>query len=103
MHKTTQVILEDKPGALMRAAGLITAMGSNIHSLAVVPDLSTPGRSRLTVVAVLTPRQLDLAVRKLNTLVQVFDAREISSPSESFQSPCPICKEFTSSWTTPQA
>ena len=103
MHKTIQVLLEDKPGSLMRAAGLITAMGSNIHSLAVVPDSSTPGRSRLTIVAALSPRQLDLAIRKLNSLIQVFDAHEIPGPSESFQSPCPICKEFTSSWTTPQA
>lgn len=87
----------------MRAAGLITAMGANIHSLAVVPQPATPGRSRLTIVAVLTPRQLDLAVRKLNNLIQVFEAREIPGPAQPFQSPCPICKEFTSSWTPPQA
>ncbi len=87
----------------MRAAGLITAMGANIHSLALIPDPSAPGRSRLTIVAVLTPRQLDLAIRKLNSLVQVFDAREIPGPSQPFHPPCPICKEFSSSWTTPQA
>jgi acetolactate synthase small subunit len=100
MHKTIEILLEDKPGTLMRAAGLVTAMGSNIHSLAVQPDPAAPGRSRLTLSAELTPRQLDLILRKLKSFVQVFDARELPGHR---QFTCPICKEVPPPWTTPPA
>jgi len=100
--RTIQVTLEDKPGALMRAIGVITAMGANIHSLALRPDDAIEGRSLLTLSAELTPRQLDLALRKLNTLIQVFDARELPSCGGADVHPCHNCSEIASPWTNPR-
>ncbi|HNY40294.1 MAG TPA: hypothetical protein PKJ41_07860 [Bryobacteraceae bacterium] len=103
MDQTIQVLLEDKPGALMRAVGLVTAMGSNIHSLTVRPDPAVQGRSCLTLTAELTPRQLDLALRKLNSLIQVFDARELPGPDGPAAYPCHNCREISLPWTPPPA
>lgn len=38
MQQIIRVWLENKPGALMRVAGILTAKGSNIESLTVMPD-----------------------------------------------------------------
>jgi acetolactate synthase small subunit len=38
MRQVIQLWVEDKPGVLMRVAGIITAKGANIYSLALAPD-----------------------------------------------------------------
>ena len=48
-RRTLVALVENKPGALMRVAGLLTARGYNIESLAV-GHAETPGRSRMTFV-----------------------------------------------------
>lgn len=101
--RTIQVELEDKPGSLMRAVGLVTAMGANIHSLTVRPHASIQGRACVTLTAELSPRQLDLLLRKLSTLVQVFHARELPVPAGDTALPCHNCREIPPSWTNPPA
>lgn len=101
--RTIQATLEDKPGALLRAVGLVTAMGANIRSLAVAPDGGHEGRSHLTLTAELTQRQVDLALRKLNSLVQVFHAQELLLPSGDAAIPCHNCKETRPQWINPPA
>jgi len=46
---TISVLVEDKPGVLTRIAGLFSARGFNIDSLAVGPTESS-GLSRMTIV-----------------------------------------------------
>jgi acetolactate synthase-1/3 small subunit len=76
MPRTIEVLLENKPGALLRAAGLITAMGCNIDRLSVGPDPEHNGLSRMILVADLTPRQLDLVLRKMRSVIHVVHAEE---------------------------
>ena len=83
MPCTIDVLLEDKPGALLRAAGLVTAMGCNIDQLTVAPDPAHDGLSRMTLVAALSPRQLDLVLRKLRSTIQVIHAEEAAGHREA--------------------
>ncbi len=74
MLQTVEILLEDKPGALMRAVGVITAKGSNIASLSVAPDAEQPGLARVRMVADVEERLHDRVLKELNRLVQVVRA-----------------------------
>jgi acetolactate synthase-1/3 small subunit len=74
MLQTVEILLEDKPGALMRAVGVITAKGSNIASLSVAPDAEQPGLARVRMVADVEERLHDRVLKELNRLVQVVKA-----------------------------
>ncbi|MBL0156854.1 MAG: ACT domain-containing protein [Bryobacterales bacterium] len=77
MRQVIQVSLEDKPGALMRVVGIVSALGANIESLTVEPDPRRPGISRMTLAAELNPEQLRRALGKINNLIHVVDAGEV--------------------------
>jgi acetolactate synthase small subunit len=47
--------MEDKPGALMRVAGVVTTKGCSIESLTVVLDPCRPCASRVIIVADIEP------------------------------------------------
>ncbi len=79
MPHTIEVLLENKPGALLRTVGLITAMGCNIDRLRIDPDPAHTGLSRMILVADLTPRQLDLVLRKMRSVIHVVRAEETVS------------------------
>lgn len=79
MRQTIQVRVEDKHGALMRVAGIISAKGANIHALMATPDPWREGVSRITVVADLEPRLHQRVVNEMNRLVNVFAAVDISA------------------------
>ena len=74
MRTEIRVSLEDKPGALMRVAGIVTSLGSNIESLMVAPNPRQRGISTLVLIAELEPLQMRNAVRKMNSLVNVIVA-----------------------------
>jgi len=74
MLQTVEILLEDKPGALMRALGVITAKGSNIESLTVAPDVAQPGLARVRMVADVEERLHERVLKELNRLVQVVQA-----------------------------
>ena len=74
MQQTVQILMEDKPGVLMRAIGIITAKGCNIVALTVAPDPAHPGLTCATLVADVEPRLHPRVVNELNRLVQVLRA-----------------------------
>jgi len=71
MQQTVQILMEDKPGVLMRAIGIVTAKGCNISMLTVAPDDVNPGLACATLVADVEPRLHARVVNELNRLVQV--------------------------------
>ena len=74
MQQTVQILMEDKPGVLMRAIGIVTAKGCNITTLTVAPHDINPGLACATLVADVEPRLHDRVVNELNRLVQVVRA-----------------------------
>ncbi len=76
MLRQVRVTLENKPGALARVVGIISAMGSNIETLAVAPDRRRPGVSRLILAAEFDGEGLRWALGKINNLVNVMEAEE---------------------------
>ena len=79
MDQVIHVRLENKPGALMRVAGILTATGTNIESLVLSPDAYEPGVSNMTIVADVEPRLRERVVQQINRLVNVFAASDITS------------------------
>lgn len=72
---TISVLVEDKPGVLTRVAGLFSARGFNINSLAVGPT-ETAGLSRMTVVVDVESKPLEQVTKQLNKLVNVIKILE---------------------------
>jgi acetolactate synthase I/III small subunit len=69
MH-TISVLVEDKPGVLTRVAGLFSARGFNIDSLAV-GSTEEDGLSRMTVVVNVDKKPLEQVTKQLNKLINV--------------------------------
>ena len=72
---TLSVLVEDKPGVLTRVAGLFSARGFNIDSLAVGPT-ETEGLSRMTVVVNVESKSLEQVTKHLNKLINVIKILE---------------------------
>ena len=78
MRHTINVLVENEFGVLARVAGLFSARGFNIDSLAV-GETEDPTVSRMTIVAKGDLRILDQIVKQLNKLVDVIKVRDITS------------------------
>ena len=72
---TLSVLVEDKPGVLTRVAGLFSARGFNIDSLAVGPT-DDAGMSRMTIVVQVDMKPLEQVTKQLNKLVNVIKILE---------------------------
>jgi acetolactate synthase I/III small subunit len=72
---TLSVLVEDKPGVLTRVAGLFSARGFNIDSLAVGPT-ETEGLSRMTIVVHVESKSLEQVTKQLNKLINVIKILE---------------------------
>ncbi len=72
---TLSVLVEDKPGVLTRVAGLFSARGFNIDSLAVGPT-EEPGLSRMTIVVNVEMKPLEQVTKQLNKLINVIKVLE---------------------------
>ena len=72
---TISVLVEDKPGVLTRVAGLFSARGFNIDSLAVGPTESS-GLSRMTIVINVDTKPLEQITKQLNKLINVIKILE---------------------------
>jgi acetolactate synthase-1/3 small subunit len=72
---TLSVLVEDKPGVLTRVAGLFSARGFNIDSLAVGPT-ETEGLSRMTIVVNVESKSLEQVTKQLNKLINVIKILE---------------------------
>ena len=77
---TLSVLVEDKPGVLTRVAGLFSARGFNIDSLAVGPT-ETEGLSRMTIVVNVESKPLEQVTKQLNKLINVIKILEHDSGS----------------------
>ena len=72
---TISVLVENKPGVLTRVAGLFSARGFNIDSLAVGPT-ETAGTSRMTIVVNVEKKPLEQVTKQLNKLINVIKILE---------------------------
>ena len=72
---TISVLVENKPGALTRVAGLFSARGFNIDSLAV-GTTESPDTSRMTIVVNVETKPLEQVTKQLNKLINVIKILE---------------------------
>ena len=79
MRHTLSVLLENKPGALMRIASMFARRGFNIESLAVGPT-EHPEVSRMTIVVNVEDSPLEQVTKQLNKLVEVLKIVELDGP-----------------------
>jgi len=70
MKHTLSVLVENKPGVLVRIAGLFSRRGFNIDSLAVGPT-EDPHLSRMTIVVGAEDHSLEQVTKQLNKLINV--------------------------------
>jgi acetolactate synthase I/III small subunit len=80
---TLSVLVENKPGVLVRIAGLFSRRGFNIDSLAVGPT-EHEEISRMTIVVNCAERPLEQVTKQLNKLVNVLKIVELD-PAASVQ------------------
>ncbi|HZO52755.1 MAG TPA: ACT domain-containing protein [Bryobacteraceae bacterium] len=78
LRQVIEVSLEDKPGALMRVTGIMTAKGINIDTLSLSPDPKRPGLARITLSARVEERYRSRVLKEMNRLVQVLRAVEVT-------------------------
>jgi len=73
---TLSVLVENKPGVLVRVAGLFSRRGFNIESLAVGPT-EFPEISRITILVSVEGSALEQVTKQLNKLVNVLKIVEL--------------------------
>ncbi len=77
MLQLISVLLENKPGALMRVTGLLSARGYNIESLTVARTMD-PELSRMSIVVDVEPNQRSQVIKQMNKLINVLQASDLS-------------------------
>jgi len=77
MLQIISVMLENKPGALMRVTGLLTQRGYNIESLTVARTLD-PELSRMTIVVDVDSLQRAQVIKQMNKLINVLQANDLT-------------------------
>jgi acetolactate synthase I/III small subunit len=77
MLQIISVLLENKPGALLRVTGLLSARGYNIESLTVARTLD-PELSRMTIAVEVESKVRALVVKQINRLVNVLQATDLT-------------------------
>jgi acetolactate synthase I/III small subunit len=77
MIQVISLLLENKPGALMRVTGLLTSRGYNIDSLTVSRTLD-PDLSRMSIAVDVDPKLRQQVVKQMNKLVNVLQASDLT-------------------------
>ena len=77
MSQLISLLVENKPGALMRVAGTLTSRGYNIESLTVAKTLD-PTLSAMTIVAEVAPENRELLIKQITRLVNVVKAVDLT-------------------------
>jgi len=77
MVQVISLLLENKPGALMRVTGLLTQRGYNIESLTVARTLD-PQLSRMTIVVDVDPTLRQQVIKQMNRLLNVLQATDLT-------------------------
>src|SRR5690348_15247058 len=77
MLQVISLLMENKPGALLRVTGLLGARGYNIESLTVARTLD-PALSRMTIVVDVDPALRQQVIKQMNKLVNVLQATDLT-------------------------
>ena len=77
MRHILAVLVENKPGVLVRVSGLFSRRGFNIDNIAVGDTMET-GISRMTITVETEPAKLEQIVKQLNKLVNVIKVSDIT-------------------------
>jgi acetolactate synthase I/III small subunit len=77
MLQVISLLVENKPGALMRITGVLSARGYNIESLTVARTLD-PQLSRMTIVVDVDATLRPQVIKQMNKLVNVLQATDMS-------------------------
>lgn len=77
MLQIISLLVENKPGALMRVTGVLTARGFNIESLTVAKTLD-PTLSKISIVVDVEPQLRSQVVKQMNKLVNVLQAADLT-------------------------
>jgi len=77
MLQVISLLLENKPGALMRVTGLLTQRGYNIENLTVARTLD-PQLSRMTIVVDVDSFQRAQVIKQMNKLINVLQATDLT-------------------------
>jgi acetolactate synthase I/III small subunit len=77
MLQLISLLVENKPGALMRVTGVLTVRGYNIESLTVARTLD-PELSRMSIVVDIEPQQRGQLVKQMNKLINVLQASDLT-------------------------
>jgi acetolactate synthase-1/3 small subunit len=77
MLQLISLLVENKPGALMRITGVLSARGYNIESLTVARTLDAT-LSRMTIVVDIEPQLRSQVIKQMNKLVNVLQASDLT-------------------------
>ncbi len=77
MLQIISLLVENKPGALMRVTGVLSARGYNIESLTVARTLD-PTLSRMSIVVDVDPSVRGQVIKQMNKLVNVLQAVDLT-------------------------
>ena len=77
MLQLISLLVENKPGALMRVTGVLSARGYNIESLTVARTLD-PELSRMTILAEVESTMRPLLIKQIQRLVNVVQAVDLT-------------------------
>jgi acetolactate synthase I/III small subunit len=77
MLQIISLLMENKPGALMRVTGLLSQRGYNIESLTVARTLD-PALSRMTIAVDVDATLHQQVVKQMNKLINVLQATDLT-------------------------
>ena len=77
MLQVISLLMENKPGALLRVTGLLSARGYNLESLTVARTLD-PALSRMTIVVDVDSALRQQVIKQMNKLVNVLQASDLT-------------------------
>src|SRR6266511_5485218 len=77
MLQVISLLVENKPGALMRVTGLLSSRGYNIESLTVARTLD-PELSRMTIAVDVDPNLRHQVIKQMNKLINVLQAFDVT-------------------------
>lgn len=77
MQQIISILMENKPGALMRVTGLLSQRGYNIESLTVART-TDPTLSRMTIVVDVEANIRAQVIKQMNKLINVLQAADVT-------------------------
>ena len=77
MLQLISLLVENKPGALMRVTGVLSARGYNIESLTVARTLD-PELSRMSIVVDIDTNQRAQVIKQINKLINVLQVSDLT-------------------------